>query len=333
MKYLITGVAGFIGYHLAIKLLNHGHEIVGIDNLNNYYDINLKIARLNLLKNYSKFYFIKTNISNKNKILKIFNKYNFQRVIHLASQVGVRYSLKNPFSYINTNIIGYLNILEGCRYNKIEHLLYASSSSVYGLNNKLPFSTSDSSDHPISIYAITKKTNELMSHNYSYLYKIPSTGLRFFTVYGPWGRPDMALFKFTKAILEGKNIDIYNYGKMYRDFTYIDDIIEVIFRLQKIIPSIHSNDIINDKSLINNLVPYNIYNIGNRNPIKLIKFVNILENELGIHAQKNMLPIQPGDVINTHADTSKLYNIINFEPTIDIKKGIKFFVDWYRKFY
>ncbi len=333
MKLLVTGAAGFIGYHLAKRLLSNGHQVIGIDNLNDYYDVALKMARLDLLRNESQFNFIKLDLADRTGMAAIFSKHNFQQVIHLAAQAGVRYSLKNPLAYADSNLIGYLNVLEGCRRNKIEHLLYASSSSVYGLNRKLPFSTDHSTDHPASLYAATKKANELMSHSYSHLYGIPTTGLRLFTVYGPWGRPDMALFKFTKAIVEGKTIDVYNGGEMYRDFTYIDDIIEVIIRLQPIIPQPDPDWAAEQRSLTNSSASYHIHNIGNNAPVKLIEYITTIELTLGITAHKNMLAMQSGDMMHTHASNSRLYDTIGFKPAVSIQEGVKRFVEWYLEFY
>lgn len=333
MKFLVTGAAGFIGYHVAARLLNDGHQVIGIDNLNDYYDVAIKMVRLDLLVNKPKFQFIKLDLADREGIAAMFAKHDFQRVIHLAAQAGVRYSLENPFAYADANLIGHLNVLEGCRRNKVEHLLYASSSSVYGLNRKLPFSTADSVDHPISLYAATKKANELMSHSYSHLYGIPSTGLRFFTVYGPWGRPDMALFKFTKAILAGESIDVYNHGEMYRDFTYIDDITEAIVRLQAIIPQVDLEWVVEEGSPTTSSAPYHVYNIGNNTPVKLMEYISALEQALGITAYKNMLSMQSGDIVDTHANTADLYKAISFEPATSVQDGIKRFVNWYREFY
>ncbi|VEA66167.1 dTDP-glucose 4,6-dehydratase 2 [Serratia plymuthica] len=333
MKFLVTGAAGFIGYHVAERLLAAGHQVVGIDNLNEYYDVGLKMARLELLSDKSDFQFIKLDLADREGMAELFAEQKFQRVIHLGAQAGVRYSLKNPLAYADANLIGHLNVLEGCRYNKVEHLLYASSSSVYGLNRKLPFSTEDSVDHPVSLYAATKKANELMSHSYSHLYGIPTTGLRFFTVYGPWGRPDMALFKFTKAILAGESIDVYNHGEMHRDFTYIDDIAEAIVRLQAVIPQADAAWTVEQGSLASSSAPYHVYNIGNSSPVKLMEYIHALEQALGIEARKNMLPMQPGDVLDTSADTADLYRIIGFKPETGVEEGVKRFVEWYKTFY
>ncbi|EPY3977306.1 NAD-dependent epimerase [Klebsiella quasipneumoniae] len=332
MKFLVTGAAGFIGFHACKRLLDAGHEVVGLDNMNDYYDVNLKQARLDLLQS-PLFSFRKIDLADREGIARLFADEKFNRVIHLAAQAGVRYSLENPFAYADSNLIGYLNILEGCRHNKVEHLLYASSSSVYGLNRKMPFSTDDSVDHPVSLYAATKKANELMAHTYSHLYGIPTTGLRFFTVYGPWGRPDMALFKFTKAMLEGKSIDVYNYGKMKRDFTYIDDIVEAIVRMQDIIPQPNPEWTVETGSPADSSAPYRVYNIGNSSPVELMDYITALEDALGMVAEKNMMPIQPGDVLETSADTKPLYDMVGFRPQTSFKQGVKNFVDWYKAYY
>ncbi|VAX76908.1 NAD dependent epimerase/dehydratase family protein [Serratia symbiotica] len=333
MKFLVTGSAGFVGYHVASRLLDDGNQVVGVDNLNDYYDVDLKKARLDLLRNKPSFQFIKLDLANRESMAAMFNEYRFQRVIHLAAQPGVRFSIKNPLAYADSNLISHLNVLEGCRHNKVKHLVYASSSSVYGLNRKLPFSTADSVDHPISLYAATKKANELMSHTYSHLYGIPTTGLRLFTVYGPWGRPDMALFKFTKAILAGESIDVYNHGEMYRDFTYIDDITEAIVRLQAIIPQSDPTFVVGEGSMATSSAPYHIYNIGNSTPVKLMEYIRTLEQVLGITAHKNMLPMQAGDMLDTHSDIAELYKAIGFEPATSVQKGVNHFVKWYREFY
>ena len=332
MKYLVTGAAGFIGFHVSKRLLEAGHQVVGIDNLNDYYDVSLKQARLDLLV-HPGFQFHKSDLADRESMSALFASGHFDRVIHLAAQAGVRYSLENPHAYADSNLTGFLNILEGCRHNKIQHLLYASSSSVYGMNRKMPFSTDDSVDHPVSLYAATKKANELMAHTYSHLYGLPTTGLRFFTVYGPWGRPDMALFKFTKAMLEGKSIDVYNYGKMKRDFTYIGDIAEAIIRLQDVIPAPNGEWTVESGSPATSSAPYCVYNIGNSSPVELMDYIKALEEALGIDATKNMLPLQPGDVLETSADTKALYDVIGYKPTTTVKDGVKNFVDWYRDFY
>lgn len=333
MKFLVTGAAGFIGFHVSERLLAAGHQVIGIDNLNDYYDVSLKQARLNLIENHPNFRFQKLDLADREGMADLFAAEKPQRVIHLAAQAGVRYSLENPHAYADANLVGHLNVLEGCRHHKVEHLLYASSSSVYGLNRKMPFSTDDSVDHPVSLYAATKKANELMSHTYSHLYGLPTTGLRFFTVYGPWGRPDMALFKFTKAIVAGKRIDVYNHGKMRRDFTYIDDIAEAIVRLQDVIPQADPSWTVETGSPATSSAPYRVYNIGNSSPVELMDYISALEKALGKEAQKNMLPIQPGDVLETSADTSALYEAIGFKPHTSVEEGVKRFVEWYKAFY
>lgn len=332
MKYLVTGAAGFIGFHVSQRLLAAGHQVVGIDNLNDYYDISLKQARLDQLSSVN-FQFVKMDLADTPAMEALFAEQKFDRVIHLAAQAGVRYSLENPHAYAQANLVGHLNVLEGCRHNKVQHLLYASSSSVYGLNRKMPFSTNDSVDHPVSLYAATKKANELMSHTYSHLYGLPTTGLRFFTVYGPWGRPDMALFKFTKAMLEGKSIDVYNFGKMKRDFTYIDDIVEAIIRLQDVIPEPSSEWTVETGSPATSSAPYRVYNIGNSSPVELMDYITALEEAIGVKAEKNMMPMQPGDVLETSAETQPLYDLVGFRPQTSVKDGVKNFVDWYRAFY
>ena len=332
MKYLVTGAAGFIGFHVSQRLLAAGHQVVGIDNLNDYYDISLKQARLDQLSS-ADFHFVKMDLADTSAMAALFAEHKFDRVIHLAAQAGVRYSLENPHAYAQANLVGHLNVLESCRHNKVQHLLYASSSSVYGLNRKMPFSTDDSVDHPVSLYAATKKANELMSHTYSHLYGLPTTGLRFFTVYGPWGRPDMALFKFTKAILDGKSIDVYNYGKMKRDFTYIDDIVEAIIRLQDVIPEANSDWTVETGSPATSSAPYRVYNIGNSSPVELMDYITALEEAIGVKAEKNMMPMQPGDVLETSAETQPLYDLVGFRPQTSVKDGVKNFVDWYRAFY
>ena len=333
MKFLVTGSAGFIGFHVSERLLAAGHQVIGIDNLNDYYDVNLKQARLDLLAPHSSFRFDKIDLADRNAMAELFAKEKFDRVIHLAAQAGVRYSIDNPHAYADSNLVGHLNVLEGCRHNKVGHLLYASSSSVYGLNRKLPFSTDDTVDHPISLYAATKKANELMSHTYSHLYGLPTTGLRFFTVYGPWGRPDMALFKFTRAIVEGKSIDVYNHGQMRRDFTYIDDIAEAIVRLQDVIPQADATWTVEEGTPATSSAPYRVYNIGNSNPVTLMDYITALETSLGKVAQKNMMPMQPGDVLETSADTKALYDVIGFKPQTSVQDGVQRFVDWYKAFY
>ncbi|MBS4033313.1 MAG: NAD-dependent epimerase [Ignavibacterium sp.] len=332
-KYLITGAAGFIGFHLCKKLLESGLAVAGLDNLNDYYDVNLKKARLKQLQEMGNFRFFRTSLEEKEKILDIFKSERFDTVVNLAAQAGVRYSLLNPYSYIDSNICGFLNILEGCRHFGVGHLVFASSSSVYGLNTSMPFSVHHNVDHPISLYAATKKANELMAHSYSYLYNIPATGLRFFTVYGPWGRPDMALFIFTKAILEGKPIDVFNYGKMKRDFTYIDDIVSGVARVSEILPAPNKDWSGSNPDPATSCAPYKLYNIGNNNPVELMEFIEVLENNLNKKAEKNFLPIQAGDVPATCADVDDLEKEAGFRPATSIETGIRKFVEWYREYY
>jgi len=333
LKYLVTGAAGFIGFHVVQRLCEAGHQVVGLDNLNDYYDVNLKLARLKVLEVENLFSFVKLDLADREGVAELFSQQKFERVIHLAAQAGVRYSIDNPMAYADSNLIGHLTILEGCRNNKVEHLVYASSSSVYGLNNKVPFATSDSVEHPISLYAATKKSNELMSHTYSHLYGVPTTGLRFFTVYGPWGRPDMALFKFTKAIINGDSIDVYNNGDMRRDFTYIDDIVEGILRVQNIIPQGNKDWQVETGSAAQSTAPYQLYNIGNGNPVKLTEFIESLEDSIGIKAKQNLMPMQPGDVYQTYADVDDLFNTTGYKPAMSVSQGVDNFVNWYRDFY
>ena len=333
MKILLTGAAGFIGYHVTERLLAAGHQVTGIDNLNDYYEVSLKQARLARLTPHDQFRFQQLDLADRSGMAELFAQGQFQRVIHLAAQAGVRYSLDNPHAYADANLVGHLNVLEGCRHHGIEHLLYASSSSVYGLNRKTPFSTADSVDHPVSLYAATKKANELMSHSYSHLYDLPTTGLRFFTVYGPWGRPDMALFKFTKAILCGQAIDVYNHGDMRRDFTYIDDIAEAVVRLCDVIPTRNPQWSVESGTPAESSAPYRVYNIGNSQPVQLTEFIYTLEQALGIDAKMNLLPMQPGDVLETSADTSALEAAIGFKPGTELAAGLAEFVKWYRNYY
>lgn len=321
MKILVTGVAGFIGYHLAARLSAENNEVYGIDNLNNYYDVNLKQARLAKLLPQENFSFQYLDISDRDAVARLFTAIDFDCVVNLAAQAGVRYSMENPHTYIDSNLVGFANILEGCRHSQIQHLIFASSSSVYGTNTNIPFGVEDKTDTPISLYAATKKANELMAHSYSHLYQIPITGLRFFTVYGAWGRPDMAYFKFTKAIAEGKAIDVYNYGKMKRDFTYIDDVVDAIVR---IIPS---------KPQKNKSELYKIYNLGNNQPVELAEFIRTLEKIIGQTAGKNLLPMQPGDVLATYADIEDAIADFNFRPTTSIDRGLEKFVAWYKEYY
>ncbi|WP_368885029.1 NAD-dependent epimerase [Providencia vermicola] len=331
MKYLITGCAGFIGFHLSKYLLNHCHKVVGIDNINNYYDIDLKNNRLSILNESSNFSFLKADITDKQRIVELFKNEKFDKVIHLAAQAGVRYSLQNPFAYADSNLSGHLAILEGCRQANVKHLVYASSSSVYGMSEQTPFSTDMPTDHPVSLYAATKKANELMAHSYSHLYQLPTTGLRFFTVYGPWGRPDMALFKFTKAILAGEPIDVYNNGNLSRDFTFIDDIVEGIIRISDIIPQADPEN--GSLSPAQSRAPYRLYNIGNGQPVKLTDFITALEKSLGKKAIKNFLPMQAGDVYTTWADTEDLFKVTGYRPQVSIEQGVQAFVDWYQSYY
>ncbi len=332
-KILVTGAAGFIGFHLCRKLLKNGWQVVGLDNLNEYYDVNLKHGRLDQLLPEQNFSFKKINLEDKDDILKLFNEEKFEYVVNLAAQAGVRYSLVNPYAYIESNINGFINILEGCRSIKVKHLVYASSSSVYGANTKMPFSVHHNVDHPVSLYAATKKSNELMAHTYSNLYNIPTTGLRFFTVYGPWGRPDMALFLFTKAILNGETIDVFNNGKMRRDFTYVDDIVQGVYRLISKIPEPNPDWDSEDPDSATSFAPYHLFNIGNNKPVELMKFIEVLENKLNKKAIKNFLPLQPGDVPATYADVQDLVNSVDFKPNTNIEDGISNFVDWYREYY
>jgi len=332
-KVLVTGAAGFIGFHLAKRLIGNGEMVTGLDNVNDYYDVNLKHARLSRLEGHDNFHFIKGDICDRQMILTLFEEEKFDCVVNLAAQAGVRYSLKNPYAYIDSNIVGFMNILEGCRHNQVKHLVYASSSSVYGANTKMPFSVHHNVDHPVSLYAATKKANELMAHTYSSLYGLPTTGLRFFTVYGPWGRPDMALFLFTKAILAGEPIDVFNYGKMQRDFTYIDDIIEGVVRVTNAIPTSNRDWNGSAPDPGTSYAPYRIYNIGNNNPVALLHFIETLERSLGKEAIKNLLPIQAGDVPATYADVDDLMRDVGFKPATSIEEGIGRFVSWYRGYY
>ena len=338
MTILVTGAAGFIGFHITKRLLREGFEVVGMDNLSPYYDLRLKKARLKELEDFSKkqsvkFFFFKDDLENKNFLTELFRKYKFNKVVNLAAQAGVRYSIENPSSYINSNIVGFANLLEVCRRNNIENLIYASSSSVYGGNKRLPFSEEHNVDHPVSLYAASKKANELMAHSYSHLYGIPTTGLRFFTVYGPWGRPDMALFLFTKSILKGEPIQIFNKGEMIRDFTFIDDITESLFRVINKEASSDSNFDYLQPSPSSSWAPYKIFNIGNSNPINLMDFISTIEEIIGRKAKKEFLDMQPGDVASTSADTELLENWIGFKPRTSVKEGIKKFIDWYTDFY
>jgi UDP-glucuronate 4-epimerase len=333
MKILITGAAGFIGFHLSKKLLDQSYQIIGIDNLNDYYDPSLKQSRLEILGKYNNFNFHKVDLKDKAAVDHIFETYQPTHVINLAAQAGVRYSIENPYVYVDSNLTGFMNILEACRNYPVEHLLYASSSSVYGGNKVAPFSTNHNVDHPVSLYAATKKSNELMAHTYSHLYGIPTTGLRFFTVYGPYGRPDMAYFSFTKDILAEKPIKVFNHGKMERDFTYIDDIVEGIVKLIEKAPVATKEWDESKDDLSTSFAPYKIYNIGNNNPVQLMRFINALEAALGKEAEKVYMDMQPGDVLRTYADVSDLERDINFKPSTSIEDGLKKFVEWYEKYY
>ncbi len=333
MKILVTGAAGFIGMHASQRLLARGDEVVGLDNLNDYYDPTLKEARLARLTPHPAFRFVKMDVADRAGMEQLFASEKFDRVIHLAAQAGVRYSLQNPQAYIDSNVVGFMNVLEGCRYSKVQHLVYASSSSVYGGNTRMPFSERDSVDHPVSIYAATKKANELMAHTYSHLYGLPTTGLRFFTVYGPWGRPDMALFLFTKAIFEGRPIDVFNHGKMKRDFTYVDDIVEGVIRtLDRTAESDPTFDSDQPDPGRSN-APFRVFNIGNHDPVQLMDFVTAIETTLGMSAQKNFMPLQDGDVPATYADTEALNAWTGFAPATSVQEGVARFVAWYRDYY
>ncbi|WP_323000945.1 NAD-dependent epimerase [Denitromonas sp.] len=333
MKVLVTGAAGFIGMHASERLLARGDEVVGLDNLNDYYDPQLKRDRLARLEPHPSFRFVKMDVADRGGIEKLFAEEKFDRVIHLAAQAGVRYSIENPHAYIDSNIVGFMNILEGCRHNKVAHLAYASSSSVYGGNTKMPFSEHDSVDHPISMYAATKKANELMAHTYSHLFGLPTTGLRFFTVYGPWGRPDMALFLFTKATLEGRPIDVFNHGKMQRDFTYVDDIVEGVIRVLDHTAEPDPGFNADQPDPGRSKAPFRVFNIGNHSPVQLMDYIGAIESALGMEAKKNFLPMQDGDVPATYADTSELNAWTGFQPGTPVKEGVARFVAWYRGYF
>lgn len=333
MRVLVTGAAGFIGFHLSKRLLEDGHEIVGMDNLNPYYDVQLKKDRLVFLTPNPRFTFRVLDLADQKGMDELFRTECPDVVVHLAAQAGVRYSIENPYAYVESNLTGFMNILEGCRHNAVKHLVYASSSSVYGANTTMPFSVHHNVDHPVSLYAATKKANELMAHTYSVLYKLPCTGLRFFTVYGPWGRPDMALFLFTKAILEGREIDVFNHGKMKRDFTYIDDIIEGVVRVMTKIPSGEHAWTGKKPDPASSFAPYRIFNIGNNQPVELMDFIAVLEDKLGKKARMRLLPLQLGDVPETYADVNDLIDEVGFKPGTSIREGIGKFVEWYREYY
>ncbi len=348
MRILVTGTAGFIGFHLVKQLLKRGDEVIGLDSINDYYDVNLKYSRLEetgvaresieynqLIKSdkYPNYHFIQLQLEDRENVVQLFEKQNFDKVCHLAAQAGVRYSLVNPHAYIDSNIIGFMNVLEGCRHNDVQHLTYASSSSVYGLNEKMPFSTSDNIDHPISLYAATKKSNELIAHAYSHLFGLPTTGLRFFTVYGPWGRPDMALFLFTKAILEDKPINVFNHGNMKRDFTYVDDIVEGIVRVIDNPPMGNPDWSAMNPNPNSAKSPYKVYNIGNSNPVPLMSFIEAIEKTLGQEAKKNFMGMQPGDVAATWANVDDLVENLGYRPDTSVEKGVRAFIGWYKLYY
>ncbi|WP_163834778.1 NAD-dependent epimerase [Spartinivicinus ruber] len=336
MKILVTGAAGFIGCHVALYLLSRGDQVVGLDNVNDYYDVNLKLDRLKLIENHEQaanFKFVKMDLADKEGMANLFAQEQFDKVVHLAAQAGVRYSLENPHAYIDSNIVGFMNVLEGCRHQQVKHLVYASSSSVYGANEDMPFSVHHNVDHPLSLYAATKKSNELMAHTYSSLYGLPTTGLRFFTVYGPWGRPDMALFLFTKNILAGKPIDVFNYGKHRRDFTYVDDIVEGVVRTLDKTATVNPDWTGMNPDPGTSKAPWRVYNIGNNQPVELLTYIQTLEEKLGKKAEMNLLPLQPGDVPDTYANVEDLVNDVDYKPSTTVAEGIDQFVRWYRDYY
>ena len=333
MKILVTGTAGFIGSHLAHRLLDRGDEVIGVDNVNDYYDVSLKEARLARLTGKAGFTEVRQDVADRSAMDSLFAKHKPERVVHLAAQAGVRYSLENPHAYVDANLVGFMNILEGCRHHRVEHLVYASSSSVYGANETMPFSVHDNVDHPLSLYAASKKANELMAHTYSHLYNLPTTGLRFFTVYGPWGRPDMALFIFTKKILAGEPIDVFNHGRHRRDFTYIDDIVEGVVRTLDHVAEPNPEWSGANPDPGTSKGPYRIYNIGSNNPVELSRFIEIIEDRVGKKAEKNLLPMQPGDVPATYANVDDLIDDVGYKPSTTVEEGIANFVDWYREFY
>lgn len=333
MKILVTGSAGFIGSTLSIRLLERGDMVIGVDNLNDYYSVSLKEARLDRNRSYPGYTEARVDIENRTAITRLFETHRPERVVNLAAQAGVRYSIENPMAYVDTNLVGFANILEACRHNRVEHLVYASSSSVYGANTKMPFSVHQNVDHPLSLYAATKKANELMAHTYSHLYRLPTTGLRFFTVYGPWGRPDMALFKFTKAIVAGEPIDVFNFGHHRRDFTYVDDIVEGVVRVLDRIPEPNASWSGDDPDAASSTGPYRLYNIGNNEPVELMRYIEVLEQCLGRKATKNLLPLQPGDVPDTYANVEDLVRDTGYHPRTTVETGVARFVDWYREYF
>ena len=333
MKILVTGAAGFIGFHLSARLLARGDEVVCVDNLNDYYDVGLKKARLAILQEKSRFHFSSLDLADREPMATLFADGAFDRVVNLAAQAGVRHSIENPHAYVESNLVGFLNVLEGCRHNQVEHLVYASSSSVYGANTRLPFSVSDATNHPLSLYAASKKANELMAHTYSHLYAMPTTGLRFFTVYGPWGRPDMALFLFTRKILADEPIPVFNYGKHQRDFTYIDDIVEGVVRVLDKLPTPNPDWTGDAPEAASSLAPFRLYNIGNNQPVALMDYIHALEEMLGKKAHLQLLPLQPGDVPDTYADVHALEQAVGFRPQTSVREGIQRFVAWYQDYY
>ncbi len=333
MRVLVMGAAGFIGFHVARRLLADGHDVVGLDSVNHYYDVRIKEARLAVLGEQQRFEFVRVALSDPEAMDLLFDRSSFDRVIHLAAQAGVRYSLERPDAYIASNVLGFLQILEECRYRKVPHLVYASSSSVYGASTQMPFSVHRGADHPLSMYGVTKRSNELMAHSYSYLFSLPTTGLRFFTVYGPWGRPDMVLFKFTRAILDNRPIDVFNNGHMKRDFTYIDDAVESVVRVAEIIPSANPQWSSDQPDPSTSLAPFRLYNVGNQEPVELLEVIALLEEALGRKAKKNFLPMQPGDVVATYADVESLHEVTGFRPHTSMRDGIARFVEWYKEFY
>jgi len=333
MKILVTGAAGFIGFHVARRLLADGHAVVGLDSVNHYYDVRIKEARLEILQQHRNFEFVRAALADPEAMNQLFDRCEFDRAIHFAAQAGVRYSLERPNAYIASNILGFLQVLEECRYRRLSHLIYASSSSVYGASTQMPFSVQNGADHPLSMYGVTKRTNELMAHSYSYLFGLPTTGLRLFTVYGPWGRPDMVLFKFTKAILEGRAIDVFNNGDMKRDFTYVDDVVESVVRIMDIVPKPDPAWSSNHPDPSSSPAPFRLYNVGNSEPVDLREVISLLEDALGMKAKKNLLPMQPGDVPATYADVQSLEHVTGFTPRTNMRDGIRRFVEWYKDFY